>query len=400
MPQKVHPLPTIQHVPIVQLVLDVATRNPGTRPNETFTYVDLSAVDQERKAIASARVLVGSEAPSRARQVICADDVLVSTVRPNLNGVAAVHEDYDGAIASTGFCVLRPNKKLLDPAFLFQWVQSPIFISDMVRKATGASYPAVSDRIVQQSLIPLPPLPEQRRIAAILDQADALRAKRRKALAKVDEMAQAIFLEMFGDPQDNAKKWQTSFCSELCQRINVGVVIKPASHYCDAGVPAIRGTNIKPNGIDLTDLVYFSKQDSDGPLSKSRLCTGDLVIVRTGQPGLAAIVPPELNGANAIDVIIVTPKTEHISPVFMRELLNSDGGKRMILKHSRGQVQQHFNVGSLSSAELIVPPIGLQEQFESRIRSVSKLRLTSLTSLEEYNSLFASLQNRAFSGAL
>lgn len=302
------------------------------------------------------------------------------------------------ATTNQAVCHIIPDSSQADSRYLFHALQN--CTSEFLNMAVGGAQPNISQQVVKNTKIFLPPLPEQRRIAAILDQADALRAKRRKALAKVDEMAQAIFLEMFGDPQDNAKKWQTSFCSELCQRINVGVVIKPASHYCDAGVPAIRGTNIKPNGIDLTDLVYFSKQDSDGPLSKSRLCTGDLVIVRTGQPGLAAIVPPELNGANAIDVIIVTPKTEHISPVFMRELLNSDGGKQMILKHSRGQVQQHFNVGSLSSAELIVPPIGLQEQFESRVRSVSKLRLTSLTSLEEYNSLFASLQNRAFSGAL
>jgi type I restriction enzyme S subunit len=398
--QKVHSSPTIQHVPLAKLVLDVSTRSPGTKPNETFTYVDLSAVDQERKAIIGARVLVGSEAPSRARQVICTDDVLVSTVRPNLNGVAQVPEDYDDAIASTGFCVLRPNVKLLDPVFLFHWVRSPAFVAEMVRRATGASYPAVSDRIVQQSLIPYPPLSEQRRIAAILDQADALRTKRREALAKLDEMAQAIFVEMFGDLQTNTREWPTLPCAELCQRINVGVVIKPASYYCETGVPAIRGTNIRPHGIDLSDIVYFSKRDSDGPLSKSRLWEGDLVIVRTGQPGLTAIVPPQLHGANAIDVIIATPKTERINPIFMRELLNSEGGKQVVLKHSRGQIQQHFNVGSLASAELIVPPIALQGQFAERLETISTLRLSALSSSKKIETFFSSLQHRAFSGDL
>lgn len=369
--------------------------DPRRYKDEVFELFSIPAFERGRPEIVS-----GSEIGS-TKQIVAPNDVLLSKIVPHIRRAWVVSElNGPRQIASGEWIPFRSNR--FNPSYLRHVLISDDFHVRFMQTVAGVGGSLLRARPAQVAniSIPLPPLPEQRRIAAILDQADALRAKRRKALAKVDEMAQAIFLEMFGDPQGNAKKWQTSFCSELCQRINVGVVIKPASHYCDAGVPAIRGTNIKSNGIDLTDLVYFSKQDSDGPLSKSRLCTGDLVIVRTGQPGLAAIVPPELNGANAIDVIIVTPKTEHISPVFMRELLNSDGGKQMILKHSRGQVQQHFNVGSLSSAELIVPPIGLQEQFESRVRSVSKLRLTSLTSLEEYNSLFASLQNRAFSGAL
>lgn len=176
-------------------------------PDGVFTYVDLSAVDQDAKVVSGARELACAEAPSRARQLIRAGDVLVSTVRPNLNGVALVPPELDGATASTGFCVLRPRVNRLDARYLYQWVKSPLFVSDMVRKATGASYPAVSDRIVCESKLPLPPLAEQKRIAAILDKADALRAKRRAALAQLDTLTQSIFLDMFGDPATNPKGW-------------------------------------------------------------------------------------------------------------------------------------------------------------------------------------------------
>jgi hypothetical protein len=188
-------------VPIANLVDDVTTRNlADTAPDLPFIYIDLSAVDQEHKTITGARRLIGADAPSRARQVVRSGDVLVSTVRPNLNGVAVVGNEYDGAIASTGFCVLRPRKGELDTSFLFHWVRSKSFITAMVRQATGASYPAISDGIVRKSLIASPPLSEQRRLAAILDQADALRMKRREALTQLDQMAQAIFVAMFGDP--------------------------------------------------------------------------------------------------------------------------------------------------------------------------------------------------------
>src|SRR5690606_29415613 len=174
-----------------------------------------SAVDQDAKAVTGARELACSEAPSRARQLVRVGDVLVSTVRPNLNGVALVPAELDGATASTGFCVLRPRAGQLDSRYLYQWVKSPRFVSDMVRKATGASYPAVSDRIVCESKRPLPPLPEQRRIAEILDKADALRAKRRAALAQLDTLTQSIFLDMFGDPATNPKGWPRKELQDL-----------------------------------------------------------------------------------------------------------------------------------------------------------------------------------------
>ena len=132
--------------------------NPGrSAENRLIRYIDLSSVDRESKAVLGATEVMAHEAPSRARQLVRRGDVLVSTVRPNLNGVAAVPPDLDGATASTGFTVLRPKPDRLDGRYLFHWVRTPYFIRDMTNKATGASYPAVSDKIVLGSRIPLPP---------------------------------------------------------------------------------------------------------------------------------------------------------------------------------------------------------------------------------------------------
>jgi len=169
------------------VTVPVQTWNPASSaPDGMFTYIDLSAVDQDAKSVVGARSLHGADAPSRARQLVAKGDVLVSTVRPNLNGVALVPENLDNATASTGFCVLRACPNLLDRNYLFQWVKSPNFVGDMTRKATGASYPAVSDRIISESRLPLPAMEEQRRIADVLDRAEALRAKRRATLTQLD----------------------------------------------------------------------------------------------------------------------------------------------------------------------------------------------------------------------
>ena len=203
--------------PLGSCVLRVETWNPlRAAPDEEFRYIDLSAVDQDTKSITEAREIACAEAPSRARQLVRTGDVLVSTVRPNLNGVARVPNDLNGATASTGFCVLRPDPEKLSGSYLFHWVKSAAFVGDMVSKATGASYPAVSDRIIFESLFPLPPLEEQHRIAAILDQAETLRTQRRTALALLDSLTQSLFLDMFGDPVANPKGWPTESLTDLC----------------------------------------------------------------------------------------------------------------------------------------------------------------------------------------
>jgi type I restriction enzyme S subunit len=122
---------------IGDFVDSVTNWNPATKPHEQFTYLDLSSVSQAEKRIAAANVVSGAHAPSRARQIVKTGDILVSTVRPNLNGVAPVTEEFDGATASTGFCILRPRSEKLYSNYLMHWVRSPDFIKSMVGQAAG-----------------------------------------------------------------------------------------------------------------------------------------------------------------------------------------------------------------------------------------------------------------------
>ena len=161
----------------------------------TFNYIDLSSLDKHNKCIDLK--LKGSEAPSRARQKTLKGDVLISTVRPNLNGVAIISDNYENGTASTGYCVLR-TKSTLNNRYLYYWLRTNTFIKHISNLATGASYPAVSDKIIKDTKIPLPPLPVQRKIAEVLDAADRIRQRNREVLKKYDQLAQSVFLEMFG----------------------------------------------------------------------------------------------------------------------------------------------------------------------------------------------------------
>ena len=150
----------------------------GPSEGETFRYIDIGAVDNSGKRITEARAIPVAEAPSRARQNVCAGDVLVSMTRPNLNAVALVPVELDGAVASTGFCVLRARH--VEPRWLFAAVRSPAFVAAMAHLVQGALYPAVRPADIRDYRIPIPPVAEQRRIVAKLD---ALLASSRAARA-------------------------------------------------------------------------------------------------------------------------------------------------------------------------------------------------------------------------
>src|SRR3989304_9077475 len=154
-----------------EVCISTENRDPRITPDLPFRYVDISSVDNRSKRIIQARTILGKDAPSRARQLIKANDLLVATTRPNLNAVALVPEELHNEICSTGFCVLRPTE-VINSLFLFFFVRTQYFIdrisgSGQVR---GMLYPAVTDNQVRNVYISLPPLPEQKRIAAKLQE--------------------------------------------------------------------------------------------------------------------------------------------------------------------------------------------------------------------------------------
>ena len=132
----------------------------------------------------------------------------------------------------------------------------------MVDVATGANYPAVSDANVKASKIPLPPLAEQKRIARILDAADAIRAKRREALAQLDTLIQATFLDMFGDPVTNPMGWQV-VAFESIGKSRLGKMLDKGKEIGDRQYPYLANTNVQWGRFDLTELRTMDFSESD-----------------------------------------------------------------------------------------------------------------------------------------
>lgn len=380
-------------VPLARLTESVATWSPSREPDHEFDYIDLSAVDSTIKSVTRVTPMVGSEAPSRARQLVVAGDVLVSTVRPNLNAVAVIPPELDGATASTGFTVLRPGKEL-EGRFLFHWVRSGEFVAGMVRRATGASYPAVSDRIIKDSSIPLPPLPEQRRIAAILDHADALLAKRRQFLERLAELEQSIFLTMFG--RDRELKSVSDLCDLVVDCVNrTAPVVARVTPY-----KMLRTTNIRNGLVDTSNVQYVEKDVFERWNRRASPRDGDVILTREAPVGEAAVFRGDDQVFLGQRLMLYRVDPAALTSDYLAACFRSPILQEQFHRLGSGSTVKHLPLPACRSFSIPVAPISDQRAFSERVAAIARLRARALAQSQSGAQLFASLQSRAFDGRL
>ena len=342
--------------PIGDYVGKCQTWNPKSSGAGSFDYIDLSSVDKDTKTIASIERYECSDAPSRARQLVETDDVLVATVRPNLNGVALVNGAHHGMTASTGYCVLRPDQDKLDSRFLFHWVKTGVFVQRMVDVATGANYPAVSDAKVKASKISLPPLAEQKRIAAILDAADTLRAKRRESLAQLDTLLQSTFLDMFGDPVTNPMGWPMNNLQDLCAEITD--IDHKMPKAVDSGFPLISAKDLADDGsISFESVKRISDEDFRRLSRKSKPQRGDIIYSRIGvKLGKARLVEVDFEFLASYSCCTIRPNRELVDTRFLCSLLDSPFILRQAQDGVRAIAVPDLGLGKIKAFKIINPP--------------------------------------------
>ncbi len=157
--------------------------------------------------------------------------------------------------------------------------------------------------------------------------------------------------------------WRDISATEICERISVGIVVTPAAYYVSEGdgVRAFRSANVREGAVSNHNWVYISAAGNEIN-KKSILKTGDILIVRTGYPGTACVVPTEYDGSNCIDLIFARPDKSAVDPVYLCAFTNSDLGKRQVLGGQGGLAQKHFNVGEYKKLRLFLPPLPEQKR--------------------------------------
>lgn len=250
--------------------------------------------------------------------------------------------------------------------------------------------------------IPLPPLVEQRRIAAILDKADELRAKRRAAIAKLDTLTQSIFLDMFGDPATNPKGWPVERLGKCTAQIQIGPFgsLLHQKDYVQGGIPLVNPKHIQ-NGE-----IRPGSEESVSPRKFKELKTyhlrrGDVVMGRRGEMGRCAVVNevygPLLCGTGSL---FVRPDVARTTSMFLYFLLSSAALKARLERLSLGQTLPNLNSRIVEGLQVPLPPLAMQNEFAITVAGARALAGVQSTSACTLDHLFATLQSRAFNGRL
>lgn len=180
---------------IKEVIVKVKNDNPLKEPQKKYIYIDIGSIND--KYIKHYNCILGENAPSRAKQITIYNDILVSTVRPNLNAVAIVKSKYESILSSTGFCVLRTNNKNITPYYLFEIVKHKDFIQSLMNVAKGASYPAVSNNDILNLKISIPPLEQQNKFASIVEKIEIIKEKENQKLKQLEDLHNSLMQKAF-----------------------------------------------------------------------------------------------------------------------------------------------------------------------------------------------------------
>lgn len=338
---------------------------------------------------------------SCAAAILPANSVLFSSRAP----IGHVAVNTVPMATNQGFKSFVPKPNVLDAKFLFHWLRANRAYLESL--GNGATFKEVSKAVVARIKIPVPHLEKQRRIAAILDEADALRAKRREALALLDELQRGIFIEMFGNPATNPKGWKTLAVGQaISDRIlldiqdgNHGEKHPKVADFSGDGVPFIMANCIVDGELDIDkayklDAIWLKK------LRVGFAKSGDLILSHKGTIGQVAIIGGDCSCA------ILSPQTTYYRPgecldvQFLAGYFRTPWFQSLLEKEAKQSTRAYIGITRQQSLPLLIPPLDMQKEFAKRVELVSAIRAQNAQFLKGSDELAASLQHRAFRGEL
>ncbi|WP_429814877.1 restriction endonuclease subunit S [Ensifer sp. B1-9] len=316
--------------------------------------------------------------------------------------VHLVRETQDFAVLSS-LAILRPSR-MLAPEYLAHFLRSATALDAATKKKTGSAIRRIVLRDLATLSIPLPPIDEQKRIAAILDKADQLRKKRRRAIALLDEAINATFWHSYSRSAQNTRAIRFSdiaingsgnfgngpFGSDLL-----------TSELQDSGVPVIYIRDIRDGEYKRVSSSFVTETKAEA-LSSSAVRPGDVLISKVGDPpGVAAVYPDgEPDGIVTQDVIRIRVNEAICLKEYLRSFLNSSLGKHLIKSITVAATRARFSLRDLKSIEIPLPSVVEQAMFAKHVAALEREKKQMELMLVQSDILFSSLQHRAFSGQL
>ncbi len=358
-------------------------------PNNKFLYIDIDSVENGTGVIRNAKEIIGKDAPSRARRVIHYNDVLMSTVRPYLKAFTIVPKKFHDQICSTGFAVLTSRDKII-PLYLFHTLFTNSVMGQCKRMMVGGQYPALSASQVENLSIPLPPLPEQKKIAEILSTIDQAIEKVDEAIEKTLRLKKGLMQELltegighkeFKDTEIGRipKEWEVKKLGDVITLCQYGLSIQMSQ---EGQYPIVKMDDIV-NGYVVPDRIKYVNLDR-GTFLNSKLEKGDIVFNRTNSyelVGRTGIFLLDGDYVFASYLIRLRPNYEIANPFYLTTYLMFSGEKLRQIA-TRAVHQANINATTLQKVMVLIPPLPEQQKI-AEILSVVDERLELLRKRKE-----------------
>lgn len=345
--------------------------------------------------------------PSRTyfkKQVFSRDLGTYKRVEKGQFAYATIHLDEgsigiapEASLISPMYTAFQVNESTVHPAYLIRFLKSPQALAQYIRFGKGTVHrrKSISLAALGSLEVPLPPLDEQRRIAAILDQADALRAKRRHTLELGADLAESLFIEMV-----ESRIFPESPLRDLVDpsdRINYGVV-QPGDEV-EGGVPLIRISDLRRGEVDRSALKRISP-GVEMKFARSRIRGIEILVTCVGSIGVVAVVKPEDVGSNVARAVTRVPITDPILRIYVAAVLSSVRVQQYFVRELRTVAQPTLNGKQIGDTLIPVPPQPLLEKFAARLAELGEFRRRLESSHQELEELASALSSVAFRGRL
>lgn len=325
-------------------------------------------------------------------------------------GRVVYFDEEDIFLCNNFTSILRPKANKVNSKYLlYQLFASHKFrVTELFQNKTTGIINLQLQRYVKNLEIPLPNLETQKQIAQILDNAAALRDKTKQLLTEYDALAHSIFLDMFGDPLANPKKWKVKKLKELSTKIGSGNTPKGGSKvYVDEGITFFRSQNVWKNNLVMDDIAFIDQETHDG-MKNSSLKHGDILMTKTGRIntensslGRAAMYLGEDDKANLNGHVYLIRLKKEVLNEYILFILTTNQYREHIRRVCVGGIdKRQLNKNHLEEFPIIYPPMELQKEFTEKLKLIEQQKELAKQELKESEDLFNCLLQKAFKGEL
>jgi type I restriction enzyme S subunit len=353
----------------------------------------------------SSRFLTMQKAAELKCTFLKSGDLLVARMPDPLGRACVFPGDQRPSVAAVDICIIRPDTLAVDVQWLKWAVNAPVFRSQIARYVSGTTRERISRKNLEKLPLRLPSLPEQRRIAAILDKADAVRRKRRETLDLADQFLRSAFLDMFGDPVTNPKGWPAMKLGDcLARKPQLGTIAKADG---EGGVPVVRVGDLGQMWVPSSLPTRVALDQSD--IERYRVEPGDFLLARAigseAHLGKASVVSvdslPDCDVVFDSHVMRLRLDELRLSHVFLWHWLKSPGGRALFMRNAgRTAVQFNINATQIARIPIPVPPEALQVRFAEMARVVGGADVAAATATCQCEKLLGAVSYQAFRAEL